>query len=516
MNFTQNQNTELARKLGLLGANEVAGGGLVNQRLAQAAKSNPNILQQYEQARGAASGSQFKANTVRAGLGLPTGISMQQSGGLAEALGIKKTPFQTLYDTSRPTSDVMRDTVLPGNKNLTSDRAAQLDGAISEYDAYLKDAARKYLLDTNPIMAANYGNRISPEVAWGANLANAPQEIRDASKQRELAMIERYGQKDNTMGVLKGMAATLLPFAGGTLLGGANIAGGSGATTLTGGSGSLGNAFSSGISQLTSGVGDALGGGLSTVGKLASSIGSTLKGALTGGAAGSGVEGSNIFSGIGSLLAPAATIYGVMNQQDAIDDIQKNLVEGQQGVRQVYDDLNTTLQDNTARQEEILSPYVNNSAAINNVLAQELLSGNLGKPFTAADFEADPGYQFRKSEGEKAIDRKLAAMGMLNSGAAVKEAAEYNQGLADQTYNDAFNRYITGQTTRYNMLSGQGNSSAAQALVNAIRGLGNQQAYIANPVAGTYSNIGNILGSASAAEQNMYAQLIAKLFGGNA
>lgn len=57
------------------------------------------------------------------------------------------------------------------------------------------------------------------------------------------------------------------------------------------------------------------------------------------------------------------------------------------------------------------------------------------------NFQADPGYQFRKEQGEGALDKRLSAMGLASSGAALKEGMRFNGGLADQTYNDAFGRY---------------------------------------------------------------------------
>ena len=43
--------------------------------------------------------------------------------------------------------------------------------------------------------------------------------------------------------------------------------------------------------------------------------------------------------------------------------------------------------------------------------------------------EADPGYAFRLAEGQKAIERSTAARGGLQSGAALKAAAEYGQAM---------------------------------------------------------------------------------------
>jgi hypothetical protein len=61
--------------------------------------------------------------------------------------------------------------------------------------------------------------------------------------------------------------------------------------------------------------------------------------------------------------------------------------------------------------------------------------------FGAADFQADPGYAFRLSEGMKALDRTAASRGGLLSGATLKGAQQYGQGLASQEYQNAFNRY---------------------------------------------------------------------------
>ena len=61
--------------------------------------------------------------------------------------------------------------------------------------------------------------------------------------------------------------------------------------------------------------------------------------------------------------------------------------------------------------------------------------------FGAGDFQTDPGYAFRLSEGMKALDRTAASRGGLLSGATLKGAQQYGQGLASQEYQNAFNRY---------------------------------------------------------------------------
>jgi hypothetical protein len=56
------------------------------------------------------------------------------------------------------------------------------------------------------------------------------------------------------------------------------------------------------------------------------------------------------------------------------------------------------------------------------------------------NFTADPGYDFRLQQGQTALDRMGAAAGGRISGAALKKASEYNQGVASQEYGNWFNR----------------------------------------------------------------------------
>jgi hypothetical protein len=75
--------------------------------------------------------------------------------------------------------------------------------------------------------------------------------------------------------------------------------------------------------------------------------------------------------------------------------------------------------------------------------------GKYARDFGMEDFQQDPGYAFRMSEGLKALDRQAAARGGLISGAALKGAQRFGQNEASQEYMNAFNRY---QTNRSNQL----------------------------------------------------------------
>jgi len=138
--------------------------------------------------------------------------------------------------------------------------------------------------------------------------------------------------------------------------------------------------------------------------------------------------------------------------------------------------------------------------------------GKYGRDFGMSDFQADPGYAFRLSEGQQALDRSAAARGGLISGGALKAATRYGQDMGSQEYQNAFNRY---QTNRSNQLQPLGNlmSSGQAAASNQGTAAGNYgtnagQAYMAGGQAtaagqlGVGNTINNMLGTAASSYQN--------------
>jgi hypothetical protein len=63
-------------------------------------------------------------------------------------------------------------------------------------------------------------------------------------------------------------------------------------------------------------------------------------------------------------------------------------------------------------------------------------------------YQADPGYQFRLAEGNKAIQRMAAAQGASGGGGTAKALAQYNSGLASQEYGAGFDRFMRQQQQR--------------------------------------------------------------------
>lgn len=113
--------------------------------------------------------------------------------------------------------------------------------------------------------------------------------------------------------------------------------------------------------------------------------------------------------------------------------------------------------------------------------------GDLTRRFTINDFIKDPGYDFRMSEGAKAIERSAAARGGVLGGATLKALTQYNQDFASNEFNNAYYRWNADNTNIYNRLAG-------------IAGVG-QQANAANQQAGqvyAMNASNNLMGAANA------------------
>jgi hypothetical protein len=103
------------------------------------------------------------------------------------------------------------------------------------------------------------------------------------------------------------------------------------------------------------------------------------------------------------------------------------------------------------------------------------------KNFSMSDFQADPGYSFRMSEGMKGLERSAAARGGLLSGATLKGIQRFGQDLGSQEYMNAFNRYQTERAARLQplqSLAGVGQTTAqqiGQAGMQAAQNIGETQ-----------------------------------------
>ena len=115
--------------------------------------------------------------------------------------------------------------------------------------------------------------------------------------------------------------------------------------------------------------------------------------------------------------------------------------------------------------------------------------------FGMQQFQADPGYGFRMSEGMKALERSAAARGGLMGGATGKALQRFGQEMGSQEYMNAFNRYQTERAAQLNPL--QSLAGVGQTSANTVGGYGQN-----------FANQANQLGMTNAANQgNLALQL---------
>ena len=213
---------------------------------------------------------------------------------------------------------------------------------------------------------------------------------------------------------------------------------------------------------------------------------------LNGGGGGGGGGNSNMLS---TLLGGGAQLYG---QDKAIGAINR-----------AADISAQTAKDNLAFNRDVFNQAQANQEPFRaaGVSALGKLSPLMDyKKFSMDDFKADPGYNFRFTQGQRGLDASAAARGGLQSGKALKDAVTFGQEMGSQEYNNAFNRYGIerdrainplmqvagfGQTATNNMQTGATNygNTAGQIMQNA----GDTQANANLARGSTYANTGNQL-----------------------
>lgn len=94
-------------------------------------------------------------------------------------------------------------------------------------------------------------------------------------------------------------------------------------------------------------------------------------------------------------------------------------------------------------------------------------TGWLNDPSKSPSSYLDPGYQFRRDQGNIGIANNAATSGMLQSGDTLRGLTQYGQDASSQEYNNAFNRYLgEGNFRQSNALMGQNAAVSGGQLAN--------------------------------------------------
>lgn len=210
-----------------------------------------------------------------------------------------------------------------------------------------------------------------------------------------------------------------------------------------------------------------------------------------------------------AMYAAATTEAARINAEAAMYSADQNKQAAQEAL--------AMRKDEWGKMQENMAPYLKTGGEGLNQLAyglglqgygngstnSGLKSGYLQKAFGMEDFQADPGYSFRMSEGIKALDRSASAKGNLLSGSALKGINTFSQGLASQEYQNAYNRYTDNQNTQYNHL----NNLAALGQNTALQ-LGNAGSAYANSAGNTLTSTAALNGQIGVNSANQQGNLL--------
>jgi hypothetical protein len=208
--------------------------------------------------------------------------------------------------------------------------------------------------------------------------------------------------------------------------------------------------------------------------------------------------GGNLFGASQNREAASRASDAATQANERAQMFQKQMFDEQKALTAPYREAGVTGQN---RLMELLGLGGNTGAAGYGKYAQD---------FGMSDFQADPGYAFRLSEGQQALDRSAAARGGTQSGAALKAAARYGQDMGSQEYGNAYNRY---QTNRTNQLAPLGSlaTMGANAATNSATAAGNYGASGSKLMSDTGETQGNALWAAQQANNSAYGDIAKNL-----
>lgn len=143
-------------------------------------------------------------------------------------------------------------------------------------------------------------------------------------------------------------------------------------------------------------------------------------------------------SAIVAVVGAAASYAAGEEAADAAADAaDKQSLAAQQNIM--------TQKEETRRAELMTKPYREAGKEALSVIREGIKSGEFGPDSFKFDQNnwKDPGYQFRVTQGLKALTNRANAAGNSQSGAQQKALMAYGQDMASQEYQNSFNRAVT-------------------------------------------------------------------------
>ena len=262
-------------------------------------------------------------------------------------------------------------------------------------------------------------------------------------------------------------------------------------------------------------------------------LGSTAASALSSGA---GYAASQRAAGTQAQAAQQSGMLGYIAQQQALQQAREMAEKGARAAGDYYtkgrEDLlgQGRIGEATAREfygkgVAAQEPYTTTGAGATNQLAQLFGPGGAytAQP-TLAELQMDPGYEFRRQQGEQAMLNMARAGGTAGSGGALKAATRYGQEAGSQEYQNAYNRFMANRAQAVQGLqtlagTGAGAAGTVSQLAGSMGGqlsgnqfglganLGTMASNTGNTIAGLYGGLASPQMTALAAS-NPYAAAI--------
>jgi hypothetical protein len=209
------------------------------------------------------------------------------------------------------------------------------------------------------------------------------------------------------------------------------------------------------------------------------------------------------------------SIFGNNNANNAATAYTQNALNGLNAFNSSVGTGNSALTTNFT---SALQPFLQNYGVAgtgNTALLNALgLGGASGNQSALTSLQNSPGFQFTQQQGDNAINAAAAANGTLNSGNQLTALSNYNQGLANTTYNNYVSQLQPFLSAANSAASGIGNiftglgtglNSNALASGNAALGVdtgigqawANAENAAGNGASNLFGGIGSLLGLGS-------------------
>lgn len=269
--------------------------------------------------------------------------------------------------------------------------------------------------------------------------------------------------------------------------------------------------------------------GGSTLSQIASALGIGSSANSLASSGSSALSGANAINGLVNGAGTAASTGGALGALAGLGSAALGYTSTQNAAAAQTQAANSQLaQDQLQRNQNIqnATPYLNDGTLALNALQTGLGlnpggngTGSLNAPFTAAQYQASPGYDYQMQQGIQAAHNGASAAGGIGGNQLMALNAQ-GQGLADSNYQQAYKNYVANQLQNYNMLNGQVNTglSATNALAgvnttntsqvnSALAGLGNASSAAATGTANAASAGVNSLAQFLASSSSSFSPL---------